>query len=137
LLIFLTKHDKLFKKEGEVNMYPNQPQQPPQGQWQGYPPQMPPQPPPPHPGKGLATASLVLGIISLAMFCVIYAAIPCAIIAIILGAVAKSKKVPGGAATAGIVMGVIAIGVAIIAIVALASWLNSILPWASWSIELP
>jgi hypothetical protein len=54
------------------------------------------------PGKGLAIASLVLGIVSLLCFPFITG-----ILAIIFGAVAKNKGYIGGMATAGIVCGII------------------------------
>lgn len=70
------------------------------------------------PGKGLGVASMVLGIISLVLFCIWYVAIPCAIIAVILGGVGASKaKAAGmknGAATAGIVCSCISLGLTIL-----------------------
>ncbi len=64
------------------------------------------------PGSGMAVASMVLGIISLALFCASYIAIPCAIVAIVLGVVARKRVLAGtgsgkGMATAGIICGVI------------------------------
>ena len=58
----------------------------------------------PEDGKGLAIASLVLGIVS--FFCFAYIT---GILGIVLGAVAKSKGYKGGMATAGIICGVIGI----------------------------
>ena len=52
-------------------------------------------------GKGLATASMVLGIVGL-----IVAALPCGILAIIFSVVSK-KKMKSGMATAGLVLGII------------------------------
>ena len=43
------------------------------------------------PGKGLGIASMVLGIVSLVFFCVLYLAIPCAIVGIILGIVQEIR----------------------------------------------
>ncbi len=98
--------------------------------------QMPPaqmnyQGPTPGAGKpaGMAIASMVLGIISLVLFCIIYVAIPCAIVAIILGAVAKGKVKRGeggggGMATTGLVLGCIAIGIAILWIAFVAALLG-------------
>lgn len=68
------------------------------------------------PGNGMGVASLVLGIISLISFCVWYISIPCGIIALALGGVAKSKASQVGLnnslATAGVVCSCIAIGLA-------------------------
>lgn len=58
--------------------------------------------------KGLSVAAMILGIISLVFFCVWYLSIPCAIIAIVLGVLGR-KKGGKGMATAGIVLGIIAI----------------------------
>lgn len=75
----------------------------------------------PVPGNGMGIASMVLGIVSLVLFCVWYLAIPCAIVGVILGAVAINKaKMVGaknGMATAGIVCSVIAIAIALILII--------------------
>ena len=70
------------------------------------------------PGKGLGVASMVLGIVSLVLFCIWYLAIPCAIIGAALGGVAQSKAkaagVKNGMAVAGITCSCIALGVAIL-----------------------
>lgn len=61
----------------------------------------------------MCVASLVLGIISLVFFCIWYISVPCAIIAIALGAVAgKSGK--NGMAKAGLIMGIIAIALVVV-----------------------
>ena len=76
------------------------------------------------PGKGLGVASMVLGILSLALFCFWYIAIPCAIISLILGFVGKSAASKAGAkngmATAGIVCSFISIGIVILSLTILA-----------------
>lgn len=71
-------------------------------------------PAPAQAGSGLAIAALVLGIVSLVLFCIPYVAVPGAIVAIILGAVARGKAKRGeaagkGMATAGLVCGIISI----------------------------
>ena len=76
----------------------------------------------PQQSSGLAVASLVLGIISLVLFCVWYVSIPCAIIAIVMGAIAKGKAARGeaggkGMATAGLVCGIIAIIIDVIVVI--------------------
>lgn len=57
-----------------------------------------------HVGKGLAIASMVLGIVSLFCFAFI-----CGTLGIVFGAVAKNKGYKGGMATAGIICGTIGI----------------------------
>lgn len=70
--------------------------------------------------KGLSIAAMVLGIISLVLFCIWYISIPCAILAIIFGIVGK-KKGGRGMATAGLVLGIIALSIlALIYILAIA-----------------
>ncbi len=70
------------------------------------------------PGKGLGIASMVLGILSLVLFCIWYIAIPCGIIGAVLGGVALSKakavNMKNGLAVAGLVCSCIALGIAII-----------------------
>lgn len=92
----------------------------------GFDPNLPPSPPPgmplaeQKPGNGLAIAALVLGVASLALFCVWYVALPGAILAIIFGTIGRSKARAGasggGMATAGLICGVISIGLAIVMI---------------------
>lgn len=75
------------------------------------------------PGKGLGIASMVLGIVSLVLFCIWYISIPCAIIGAALGGVSKSKSAgaPNGVATAGIVCSCVALGLAIFFIILVAA----------------
>ncbi len=42
--------------------------------------------------KGLSIAAMVLGIISVALFCIWYIALPCAILAIVFGVKEKKKN---------------------------------------------
>ena len=69
------------------------------------------------PGKGLGIASMVVGIISLALFCTGWVAIVCAIIGTVLGGVALKKAkdagMKNGMATAGLACSVVALGIAI------------------------
>lgn len=74
--------------------------------------------------KGLSIASMVLGIVSVVLFCVVYVSIPCGILAIILGFVGKGKGAKG-MAIAGIVLGIIAIALYILALLGVTSFLNS------------
>jgi Domain of unknown function (DUF4190) len=64
--------------------------------------------------SGLAIASMVLGIISIVLFCVYYLAFPCAVLALVFGVIARSKisrgeGSGGGMAMAGIICGLISI----------------------------
>ena len=68
------------------------------------------------PGKGLAIASLVCGIVSFFCFGLILG-----ILAVIFGAVAKNKGYKGGMATAGIVLGVIGLALYVIMLIACSS----------------
>ncbi len=43
----------------------------------------------PRPGNGLAVAALILGIMSLVLFCMWHIAMPCAVLAVIFGAIAR------------------------------------------------
>lgn len=56
--------------------------------------------------KGLAIAAMVLGIVSLVLFCIWYISIPCAILAIIFG-ILSLKSTKRGMAIAGITTGAI------------------------------
>ncbi len=70
---------------------------------------------------GLAVTSMVLGIVSLVLFCVAWLAIICAIIGACLGGVALSKAkragIKSGMAVAGIVCSVIALGLLIVYVI--------------------
>lgn len=89
----------------------------PQPQYQQNPYQQNPyqqNPVPVQPGKGLAIAALVLGIVS--FFCI---PVITGILAIIFGGVAKSKGYRGGMATAGIVCGIIGVAAWLIMLIAI------------------
>lgn len=75
--------------------------------------------PAPQPGKGLAIAALVCGIVSFFCFAVILGPL-----GIIFGAVAKSKGCRSGMATAGIVCGAIGVALWLILMVAGVSFVN-------------
>lgn len=68
--------------------------------------------------KGLSIAAMVLGIVSVVFCCVAYISIPCAILAIIFGFVGKKKGGKGMAIT-GIVLGIVAIGLYVLAVAGL------------------
>lgn len=66
-----------------------------------------------NPGKGLGITSMVLGIVSLALFCVPYVPIICAILGIALGGVgihkSKSVNLKNGFAVAGLVCSIVSL----------------------------
>ena len=68
-----------------------------------------------NPGKGLGIASMVLGIVSLVLFCWIYVSIPCALVGVILGGVGMKKSkdagMSAGMATAGLVCSIISLAI--------------------------
>lgn len=75
--------------------------------------------------KGFSIASMVLGIISIVLFCIWYLSIPCAILAIIFGIVGM-KKGAKGMAVAGLVLGIIAVAIVLIFVIFVGSALTSI-----------
>lgn len=70
------------------------------------------------PGKGMGIAGMILGIVSLALFCFWYLALPCGITGIILSALAVNKAKAAGIknsmATAGVICSAIALGLAVL-----------------------
>ena len=81
----------------------------------------------PQQGKGLAIASMVLGIISVVLFCIPYICIPCGLIGLILGGVVFATKKPGkGMAIAGLVCSILGIAVYVICLIIGASVLSSL-----------
>lgn len=70
------------------------------------------------PGKGLGITGMVLGIISLVLFCILYISIPCSIVGAILSGVALKKAkdagMKNGMAVAGLVCSLIALGICVI-----------------------
>ena len=80
--------------------------------------QVPPTQEAPKNKKGLCIASLVLGIVSLVLFCIWYLSIPCGILAIIFG-VLGIKSMNKGMAVAGLVTGAIGLLVSMIVVISL------------------
>lgn len=95
-----------------MSQFPNQP---------GGMPPVPPMPPIGKPGEGMATASMVLGIISLlaalGFFWIPVAPQILAIVGIALGASAKKQGNISATATAGIVMSIIALALGLILLI--------------------
>ena len=88
------------------------------------PPMAPVPPPGPQGGKGLAVASMVLGIISLVCFCWWYISVVAAIIGLILGIVSLRGQKPGrGMAIAGIVTSAIGLVLMVIFLILAAAGL--------------
>ena len=87
-----------------MNQYPNQPGGPHMPPWPG---------PRQQPASGLATASMVIGIIGLVVtimfFWIPFVAQILPVISLIMGIVAKNQGNQSGAATAGIVLSIIAL----------------------------
>ncbi len=75
--------------------------------------------------KGLSIASMVLGIVSLVLWCFWYLSIPCAILAIIFGIIGK-KRAGKGMAIAGLVLGIITLVILGILLLVGASTLSSL-----------
>ena len=75
--------------------------------------------------KGFSIASMVLGIVSVVLFCFAYISIPCGVLAIIFGFIGKNKGGKGMAIT-GIVLGIIAIVLYVLTVVGLLSFVSSL-----------
>ena len=75
--------------------------------------------------KGFSIASMVLGILSVVFFCLWYLSIPCSILAIIFGVIGM-KKGGKGMATAGLVLGIIAIAIVAILLITGVSIISSL-----------
>lgn len=77
------------------------------------PPSEPPAPAAQKQGNGQAVAGMVLGIVGVAMFCVWYIALPCAIVGLILSILGRKKAqqtgVGVGMAKAGLILCIIAL----------------------------
>lgn len=82
--------------------------------------------------KGLAVASLVLGIVSVVLVCFVYVSIPCAILGIIFGALAKDSS-KAGMAKAGLILSIIGVGLVILVITVFASLIAGIMGTAATS----
>ncbi|MGA2439845.1 MAG: DUF4190 domain-containing protein [Tepidisphaeraceae bacterium] len=68
---------------------------------------------------GMSVASMVLGIVSLVLFCLWYISLPCGIIGLALGLVARGKVLRGEAgggsmAKTGVICSIIALGLAVL-----------------------
>lgn len=72
---------------------------------------------PPQGGKGMAIASMILGIVSIVTSCIWYLGIPCAIVGLILGILHNKKNEKSGMATAGIVCSIISLVLVILILV--------------------
>lgn len=68
-------------------------------------------------GKGMAIASMILGIVSIVLSCVWYISVPAAIVGIVLGVMHNKKSGKCGMTTAGIVCSAIGLVLTIVLIV--------------------
>ena len=84
----------------------------------GYSPYYPPAAPP-APGNGFGIASLVLGILSILLFCIPFLNVALSLLALILGIVAKVKGC-GGVAVAGIVLGSVGLVLSVLLFIGIA-----------------
>ena len=75
--------------------------------------------------SAFSIASLVLGILAIILFCVYYISLLCAILAIIFGAIGKSKG-GRGMAVAGLVLGIISVALDVLVIVGVISVFTTI-----------
>jgi len=80
-------------------------------------------------GNGMAIASLVLGIVSIVLFCGIYISVPCGVLAIIFGILAIKKNAGKGMATAGLIMGIIGVALTVIIAITAGAMFASLVPW--------
>jgi disulfide bond formation protein DsbB len=73
-------------------------------------------PPPaaPQQGKGMAVASMVLGIVSIALCLYWFIAFPAGVVAIVLAVIARRNNVGGGFALAGLITGIVGTAVGVI-----------------------
>ncbi|GKX28529.1 hypothetical protein SH1V18_10090 [Vallitalea longa] len=82
--------------------------------------------------KGFAVASMVCGIVGIVFFCVWYISIILAILAIIFGAIVindnkkKQTNTGKGMAIAGLVLGIITVGLAILCIAGALTFMSSL-----------
>jgi hypothetical protein len=92
--------------------------------------------------NGMATASLILGIVSIVTFFMPYLAVVCAILAIIFAVVAKNKIKANselahtkGAATGGMITGIIGLIISVIVIVIAVMFVAAVAGAAGSSLE--
>lgn len=93
--------------------------------------------------NGMATASLILGIISLVFCFAVYISIPCGVLAIIFAVLGKKKikENPtvnyggGGAATGGLITGILGILVALIIVIVAVMFVTAVAGAAAGSQE--
>ncbi|HZK34280.1 MAG TPA: DUF4190 domain-containing protein [Bacillota bacterium] len=85
--------------------------------------------------KGMAVASLVLGIISVVLFCLWYLSLPCAVVGLILG-IMSLKSSGRGMAIAGLVISIVTLVITVLLFVLAAigiSILNDAASGINWS----
>jgi len=108
-------------------------QQPPPMQQPAFQPQYAPQPQPQQQNKGMAVASMVLGIISFVFCWLIYVGGPLAVLGLVLGIVSRKKNDGGrGMAIAGITLSAVSLGLMIIFLVIGLLALANMPDWLDW-----
>ena len=76
--------------------------------------------------KGLSIASMILGIVSVVLFCIWYISVPCAILAIIFGAIENKKNKNNKFSKSGFILGIVGVLISIIFIIVTISMSNSL-----------
>ena len=82
------------------------------------------------PGKGMAIASMVLGLVAICFWCIPYLGLPCALVGVILGALAMKKiNQAGGAgkgmAITGLVLSIVVLAIMIVLTIVIIVAMNS------------
>ncbi len=82
------------------------------------------------PGKGMAIASMVLGLVAICFWCIPYLGIPCALVGVILGALAMKKinqagGVGKGMAITGLVLSIVVLAIMVVLTIVAIAVFNS------------
>lgn len=90
-------------------------------------------------GNGLAIAGMVLGIVAIALFCIWYIGLPCAVVGLILSVLGLKKAKATGAGTgmakAGLILCIIALALDIIGAIFLAAAVTALVTGAKQAAE--
>lgn len=81
----------------------------------------------PEAGKGMAIASMVLGIVSIVMLCCSYwISVPCAVVGLILGIIHNKKNGKNGMAIAGIVCSIVSLVLLVLLLIIAAVFMGAV-----------